>query len=261
MDEGAFVLDYQMPPGTALSETDRVLKHVEQLLLQTPEVESYSRRTGTRLALAVAEPHRGDFLIKLRPDRKRDVEEVKKELRERIHSAEPALEVDMPGILGDLIGDLTWSPKPIEIKVFSTDVPTLKQRAAQIDRPLKTYSSGMVARLAFASAIFQHPDILLLDEVLATGDGAFVQKSYDAIKSKIDRAAITVIVSHDTQQVIRMCNRFVLMHQGRIINEGSAQDIRRQYERDILKLPLPASAPEDPIPPPPHDPAVLCATG
>lgn len=132
MDEGAFVLDYQMPPGTALSETDRVLKDVERLLLDTPEVESYSRRTGARLALAVAEPHKGDFLIKLKPDRKRDVEAVKEDLRQRIHAAQPAIEIDMPGILGDLIGDLTWSPKPIEIKIFSTDVPTLKQRAAQI---------------------------------------------------------------------------------------------------------------------------------
>ncbi len=132
MDEGAFVLDYQMPPGTALSETDRVLKHVEQELRDTPEVESYSRRTGARLALAVAEPHMGDFLVKLKADRHRSVEEVKDDLRDRIHAAEPVLEVDMPGILSDLIGDLTWSPKPIEIKVFSTDVPTLKEKAAQI---------------------------------------------------------------------------------------------------------------------------------
>ncbi len=132
MDEGAFVLDYKMPPGTALSETDRVLKHVEQLLMETPEVESYSRRTGARLALAVAEPHQGDFLIKLKPKRQRDIDVIKDDLRDRIHAAQPALETDMPGILGDLIGDLMWSPKPIEIKVFSTDVPTLKQRAAQI---------------------------------------------------------------------------------------------------------------------------------
>lgn len=132
MDEGAFVLDYQMPPGTALSDTDRVLKHVEKILLETPEVESYSRRTGARLALAVAEPHMGDFLIKLKADRKRSVEEVKDELREKIHAAEPVLEVEMPGILGDLIGDLTWSPKPIEIKVFSTDVPLMKRKAGEI---------------------------------------------------------------------------------------------------------------------------------
>jgi CzcA family heavy metal efflux pump len=132
MDEGAFVIDYQMPPGTALSETDRVLKHVEKELLATPEVESYSRRTGARLALSVAEPHRGDFLVKLKTNRDRSVEDVKNDLRDRVHAIEPALEVDMPGILSDLIGDLTWSPKPIEIKIFSTDVPLLKEKAGQI---------------------------------------------------------------------------------------------------------------------------------
>src|SRR5207248_10016658 len=122
-------LDYQMPPGTALSDTDRVLKHVENILMETPEVESYSRRTGARLALAVAEPHTGDFLIKLKADRKRSVEEVKDELREEIHAAEPLLEVDMPGILSDLIGDLTWSPKPLELKICSTDGQLLKKKA------------------------------------------------------------------------------------------------------------------------------------
>ncbi len=132
MDEGAFVLDYIMPPGTALSETDRVLKHVEKLLEETPEVDSYSRRTGARLALAVAEPNAGDFLVKLKPDRTRSVDEVKDDLRERIHAAEPVLNVEMPGILGDLIGDLTWSPNPIEIKIFSTDIAILKKEAEQI---------------------------------------------------------------------------------------------------------------------------------
>jgi len=132
MDEGAFVLDYEMPPGTALSETDRVLKNVEMLLLDTPEVESYSRRTGAQLGLTVTDPHTGDFLIKLKSNRQRSVDEVKDDLRERIHAAAPMLVVDMPGILSDLIGDLTWSPKPIEIKIFSTDVSTLKKRAMQI---------------------------------------------------------------------------------------------------------------------------------
>ncbi len=104
-----------------------------------------------------------------------------------------------------------------------------------IDRPLKTYSSGMVARLAFASAIFQNPEILLLDEILATGDGGFIQKSLDAVRSRVDGAAIAFIVSHNLNEMIRMCNRFILMHEGRIINEGPAQEIKMQYERDILK--------------------------
>lgn len=132
MDEGAFVLDYHMPPGTSLEETDRVLRHVEEILRETPEVESYSRRTGARLALAISEPHKGDFLVKLRRDRHRGVEDVKDELREKIEAAEPTLKIELAGILGDLIGDLTWSPKPIEIKVFGTDVALLKDKAKQI---------------------------------------------------------------------------------------------------------------------------------
>ena len=85
LEEGAFVLDYYSRPGTSLSETDRMLRHVEKILLATPEVESFSRRTGARLALAIAEPNTGDFLVKLRPERKRSTEEVINELREQIH--------------------------------------------------------------------------------------------------------------------------------------------------------------------------------
>jgi CzcA family heavy metal efflux pump len=132
MDEGAFVMDYRMPPGTALSETDRVLHHVEKMLAETPEVESYSRRTGARLALALAAPHFGDFLVKLKKDRTRSVEEIKDDLRKRIEEGEPALKISLAGILGDLITDLMWAPAPIEIKVFGTDVAKLKEVAPKI---------------------------------------------------------------------------------------------------------------------------------
>lgn len=132
MDEGAFVLDYYSRPGTSLSETNRMLRHVEEILLNTPEVESFSRRTGARLALAIAEPNTGDFLVKLRPNRKRPTEEVIDELREKIQAAEPALHTDFPGVLSDLIGDLTWSPKPCEIKIFSNDTGVLKKKATEI---------------------------------------------------------------------------------------------------------------------------------
>src|SRR6185436_8593479 len=76
LDEGAFVLDYIMPSGTSLDETDRVLRHIEEMLKETPEVESYSRRTGAQLGLAITEPNTGDFLVRLRPDRKRSLEEL-----------------------------------------------------------------------------------------------------------------------------------------------------------------------------------------
>src|SRR5260370_19908035 len=120
-DEGAFVLDYVMPAGTSLLETHRVLSHIERFLLETPEVESYSLRVGARLALAIAEPNTGDFLVKLRRSRKRSLEEVTDDLRRRINRAEPVIEVEFPHILEDLIGDLAWSPQPIEIKVYHDD--------------------------------------------------------------------------------------------------------------------------------------------
>jgi CzcA family heavy metal efflux pump len=133
MDEGAFVLDYIMPPGTSLQETDRVLKHIEQFLLETPEVESYSRRTGARLALAIAEPNTGDFLVKLKNRRDRALEEVTDELRGKIVKAEPTIEVEFPHILEDLIGDLAWSPQPIEIKVYHDDPASFGATARAIE--------------------------------------------------------------------------------------------------------------------------------
>jgi len=133
MDEGAFVLDYKMLPGTSLLETDRVLRHIEEFVKETPEVESYSRRTGARLALAIAEPNTGDFLIKLKKDRVRSLEEVTAELRHKITASEPAIEVEFPHILEDLIGDLAWSPQPIEIKVRHDDEAVYKQVAKQIE--------------------------------------------------------------------------------------------------------------------------------
>ena len=137
LDEGGFVIDYLAPPGTSLAETSRQLRQAEEILRANPDVESYSRRTGARLALAIAEPHTGDFLVKLKPGRKHSTEEVIAGLRHQFHVTVPALDWDFPGILGDLIGDLTWSPKPIEIKIFSTDIAWLKKTAPGIQEQIK----------------------------------------------------------------------------------------------------------------------------
>ncbi len=133
MDEGAFVLDYRMPAGTSLEETNRVLNHIETLLRATPEVESYSRRTGARLALAIAEPNTGDFLIKLKKERRRSLDDVTAELRKKIAATEPAIQVEFPHILEDLVGDLAWSPQPIEIKIYNDDPKVYKTVAAEIE--------------------------------------------------------------------------------------------------------------------------------
>lgn len=136
-DESAFILDYWAPPGASLTETDRMLHQVEDMLRETPEVEGYSRRTGLELGLFITEPNRGDFAVKLKPGHKRPTEEVMAELRQKLAESEPALEVEFVGILSDVIGDLTSSPEPIEIKLFSEDENALHQKADEIETAIK----------------------------------------------------------------------------------------------------------------------------
>jgi CzcA family heavy metal efflux pump len=137
MDEGAFVLDYVMPSGTSLEETDRVLRHIETMLHDTPEVESYSRRTGAQLGLAIAEPNTGDFLIKLKKDRKRSLDAVTDELRDQIRKAHPALDIEFPHILEDLVSDLASAPQPIEVKIYNDDPKVYLDLAGKVEEWLK----------------------------------------------------------------------------------------------------------------------------
>jgi multidrug efflux pump subunit AcrB len=136
-DESAFVLDYLAPAGSSLEETDRMLRHVEQMLMETPEIESYSRRTGLEMGLFVTEPNTGDFAVKLKPDHRRSTEEVIAELRDRIAESEPALEVEFVGIVPDVIGDLEGNPEPIEVKLFSEDAAALQAKADEVETAIK----------------------------------------------------------------------------------------------------------------------------
>jgi CzcA family heavy metal efflux pump len=133
MDEGAFVLDYITPAGTSLQETNRMLLEIETFLRKTPEIESYSRRTGAQLGLSIAEPNTGDFLVKLKRQRSRSLADITSELRHEIVRALPAVDVEFPHILEDLIGDLAYSPQPIEIKVFHADAAVYERVAHAVE--------------------------------------------------------------------------------------------------------------------------------
>ncbi|MGD0768323.1 MAG: efflux RND transporter permease subunit [Tepidisphaeraceae bacterium] len=137
MDEGGFVIDYVAPAGTSLIESDRQMRIAERILSSIPEVESYSRRTGTALGVAIVEPNTGDFLVKLKAARDRSTEQVIADVRQRFRQSLPRIDWEFPGILTDLIGDLTWTDEPIEIKVFSTDPGVLKQEASDIEEKLE----------------------------------------------------------------------------------------------------------------------------
>jgi CzcA family heavy metal efflux pump len=132
MDEGTFVLDYKGPPGTSLSETNRILMHVERILMQVPEVESYSRRTGTQLGFFITEANDGDFLVKLKSERSRGIDEVIADVRDRIAASEPRLNVEFGQLMMDVIGDLTNNPSPVEIKLVGTDNALLQKKAEEV---------------------------------------------------------------------------------------------------------------------------------
>ena len=133
MDEGGFILDYIMPAGSSLTETSRVLQHVERILRATPEVESTSRRTGLQLGLAaVTEANYGDFTVRLKTKRSRGIDEVIADVRAQVKATEPALDVEFTQVLQDMIGDLSNAPEPIQIKIFSNDSALLGQLAPRV---------------------------------------------------------------------------------------------------------------------------------
>lgn len=119
-------------------------------------------------------------------------------------------------------------------KAMEEKIIAFSELGEKIDLPLKTYSSGMTARLAFASAIFQNPDILLLDEVFATGDAGFVEKSRQILLQKVHEASITIMVNHGAVEIMNLCNRGVLMHQGRVVAEGNIHDVCDRYHAEIV---------------------------
>lgn len=121
MDEGGFILDYRSEPGTSLTETDRLLRQVEAILRATPEVETYSRRTGLQLGGGLTEANTGDFFVRLKPIPRRDIETVMDEVRKKVRRGVPGLEIELAQLMEDLIGDLTAVPQPIEIKLYSDD--------------------------------------------------------------------------------------------------------------------------------------------
>ena len=132
MDEGAFVLDFWTPPGTSLAESDRLLRKIDAILQETPEVLSFSRRTGTELGFAITEPNRGDYAVMLKENRKRDIEAVIEEVRGKVAEAAPGVDVEFIQVLQDLIGDLAGAPNPVEIKLFGENQADLETAATAI---------------------------------------------------------------------------------------------------------------------------------
>jgi CzcA family heavy metal efflux pump len=132
MDEGGFVLDYVAPPGTSLKDTDGLLRQVEEILKATPEVDTYSRRTGAQLGGGLTETNTGDFFVRLKPQPRRNIEDVMADVHQQVADKVPGLDVELAQLMEDLIGDLTAVPQPIEIKLFGDDVGQLRTLAPRV---------------------------------------------------------------------------------------------------------------------------------
>ncbi len=131
MDEGSIVLDYTSPPGTSLEETDMMLREAEKIITKVPEVEAYSRRTGTEMGFFITEPNSGDYLIQLKKKRKRTTNQVIEDIREQIETTQPALRIDFGQVIGDMLGDLMASVQPVEVKIFGDNKKKLQELSKQ----------------------------------------------------------------------------------------------------------------------------------
>ena len=134
MDEGAFVLDYFTPGGTALAETNREIGVAESILARTPEVTGTSRRTGAELGMFATAQNSGDIIARLTPPgrRARDVSAVIDEVRDEVTSAVPRLHIEFMQILADVINDLAGAARPVEVKLYGERLDTLEAYARRL---------------------------------------------------------------------------------------------------------------------------------
>jgi len=206
MDEGGFILDYIMPAGSSLAETNRVISHVEQILHQVPEVKSTSRRTGLQLGLAaVTEANSGDISVMLKQHRSRDIDEIINEVREKVTRQEPMLDVEFTQVLQDMIGDLTSAPEPIQIKLFSQDPALLNGWAPQVADAIRKIH-GVVDVLNGIENTVSGPAVTfqINPEVAARAGFTTEEVATDAAAILEGEPAATPVVANDRAYTVRV---------------------------------------------------------
>jgi multidrug efflux pump subunit AcrB len=136
MDEGAFVVDYFMPVGTSLAETDKVVRRVEAVLRKSPDIAGYIRRTGAELGFYATESFRGDILVSLKPaGERRPMATIFDDLEKEIKGDVPELAyLELVPLVRDQINDLSGVDKPVEVKVFGPDFNVLREMAGQVGK-------------------------------------------------------------------------------------------------------------------------------
>jgi CzcA family heavy metal efflux pump len=166
MDEGAFVLDYLMPVGTSLVETDKVMRRVESVLQRTPDIEGYIRRTGAELGFYATEPYTGDVLIVLKPaGQRRPMAEVIDSIREDLKREVPELPTEFTPTIQNQINNLTGAESPIEVKVFGSDQAKLRELATAVGKVLEEIPGVVDVN---TNVLMGNPDIIVRPDSVQT---------------------------------------------------------------------------------------------
>jgi multidrug efflux pump subunit AcrB len=206
MDEGGFIVDYIMPAGSSLEETNRVISHIEGMIREIPEVEGTSRRTGLQLGLAaVTEANTGDITVKLKAKRSRGIDDIISDLRDDIKKQEPAVDVEFIQLLQDMIGDLTSAPEPIQIKLFAQDHTLLESWAPRVADAIRKIH-GVVDLLNGIENTVSGPAVLFtVDPVVAAHAGFTPEEiTTDAAAVLEGEPAATPLVANDRAYTIRV---------------------------------------------------------
>jgi len=206
MDEGGFILDYYTPPGSSLAESERILQRIEKIVRSQPEVENTSRRTGLQLGLAaVTEANRGDFTVKLKKDRKRDIYKIIKSVRAEVKKTEPAADVEFVQVLQDMIGDLTSAPEPVVIKLFSSDAKLLASSAPRVAEAIQKLPHVVDVLDGIENTISDPAVTYQVDPVIAARAGFSPEEvAIDASAVLEGEPAATPVVLNDRTYAIRV---------------------------------------------------------
>lgn len=193
MDEGGFILDYKAKPGASLTDTDRLLRQVEKIIQATPEVSSYSRRTGLQLGGGLTEADEGDMFIRLKGGSRRDIEEVMAEVRQKIETQVPGLQIETAQLMEDLIGDLTAVPQPIEVKLFGDDPGQLEDSAGKVVKAMGTIDG--VVEVASGLRVAGDGIIIKVDRAAAIMAGLDPDLVAKQVETQIGGTVATQILS------------------------------------------------------------------
>ncbi len=116
------------------------------------------------------------------------------------------------------------------------EISAFTELGEYLDMPVRIYSTGMQTRVAFATVTAMHADILLMDELIGTGDSSFMEKAERRLKDLMSRSSILVLASHNDDTIRKFCNKAILLEHGKIIGAGSVDAMLQQYHEGTTQL-------------------------